>query len=61
MNHQFNVVKIGGQLVFVEPQGKANQSYDPQIFWGSRYNPAYNQIEKTNWLYLPRGQAGTEG
>lgn len=60
MNHQFNVVKIGGELVFVEPQGKTNQAYDPQIFWGSRYNAAYNQIQKNNWLYLPRGQAGTE-
>jgi hypothetical protein len=59
-NHQFNVVKIDGQLVFVEPQAGANRSYDLSNFWGSRYNPDYNQIQKTTWLYLPRGQAGTE-
>jgi hypothetical protein len=59
-NHQFNAVKINGQLVFVEPQAGANRSYDLSNFWGSRYNPAYNQIQKTTWLYLPRGQAGTE-
>jgi hypothetical protein len=59
-NHQFNVVRIDGQLVFIEPQAGANRSYDPNNFWGSRYNPAYNQIQKTTWLYLPRGQAGTE-
>jgi hypothetical protein len=60
MNHQFNVVKIDGQLVFIEPQAGASRSYDLKVFWGSKYNSAYNQIQHTNWLYLPRGTAGTD-
>jgi hypothetical protein len=59
-NHQFNMVEIDGQLVCIEPQAGGSRSYDLKDFWGSRYNPAYNQIQKTNWLYLPRGQTGTE-
>jgi hypothetical protein len=59
-NHMFNAVKINGQIIYVEPQSKSGKSYDLQKFWGARYNPYFNQMNNTRWLYLPRGESGTE-
>jgi hypothetical protein len=59
-NHQFNAVTINGQIVYIEPQARSPRSYDLQQYWGTRYNPNYNQIGKTNWLILPQGTPGTE-
>jgi hypothetical protein len=59
-NHQFNAVTINGQLVYVEPQARNPRSYDMRKFWGSQYNPNYNQMDNTRWLFLPRGISGTE-
>jgi hypothetical protein len=59
-NHQFNAVTIDGQIVFIEPQAKKSQSYDMKKFWGSQYNPNYNQMDNKTWLILPRGVSGTE-
>jgi hypothetical protein len=59
-NHQFNAVTIDGQIVYVEPQAKTPRSYDLRKFWGSKYNPNYNQMGNTSWLFLPRGESGTE-
>ncbi|MDR2516322.1 MAG: hypothetical protein LBC88_02940, partial [Spirochaetaceae bacterium] len=59
-NHQFNAVQIDGQTVFIEPQAYTGKSYDLRQFWGSQYNPSYNQVNNTTWRFLPRGVSGTE-
>jgi hypothetical protein len=59
-NHQFNAVTIDGKIVYIEPQARSPRSYDLRKFWGSEYNPNYNQMGNTNWLFLPRGKSGTE-
>jgi hypothetical protein len=59
-NHMFNAVKIDGQIVYIEPQARADRPYDLTKFWGAQYNPVYNQLNNKRWLVLPQGQAGTE-
>jgi hypothetical protein len=59
-NHQFNAVTIDGRIVYIEPQARSPRSYDLRKFWGSKYNPNYNQMGNTNWLFLPRRESGTE-
>ena len=59
-NHQFNAVMINGHIVFVEPQASRGRSYDLRQYWGAQYNPRYNQMDNTTWLFLPRRVSGTE-
>ena len=61
LNHLYNGIYEGNNIVFVEPWTNDPYNYDMEKIWGYKWNPRYNKYDETNkWLSEVRQNAAKQ-